>query len=261
MNSFASSTILPLLSRVVLSLVFFTTGYSKLFMVKQYDVHIDVQREEAEDLLDMGVTLRPVAVIPPSQNDSGMLDAGSGRITLIAQEAQLPEVTLPPPKSDGPGEARYPFAFQYYEARVLYEDALLLSESGMEHPRLLAWIAVLIEFGSGIFLLPGICTRIWSMGLVVTMMSAFVVISLERNGLGHTSPLLFVRNTDAYLTAVAQLSLLTLSIGLLLTGPGPLSIDAVLRRGRARTGTPARSKTRGRKKGDRKKEHPGSDPG
>lgn len=261
MNSFASSTILPLLSRVVLSLVFFTTGYSKLFTVTEYDLSIEAQRYAAERLQDMGVRLRAVAVIPTAYHDSGMLDAPRSRMTLVSQEEQLPVVTVPPGQSDGSGDARHPLAFQYYEALVLYDTALLLSESGLDHPRLLAWIAALIEFGSGIFLLPGFFTRIWSMGLVMTMMSAFVVISLERNGLGHTSPLLFVRDTVSYITAVAQLSLLTLSIGLLLTGPGPLSIDAVLRRGRARAGTPARSTTRVRKKGDRKKEHSGSDPG
>ena len=107
------------------------------------------------------------------------------------------------------------------EARRVYGLATMLSAKEVPYPVASAWIAAITELVGGGLLLVGLLSRIWALGLAVTMGMAFALTSCTV--LAATGP--FDLALPDYLRAVSQLALGTLALMVLLTGPGAIAID------------------------------------
>ena len=93
-----------------------------------------------------------------------------------------------------------------------------------------AWLAALTEFVGGLLILIGFLSRVWGLGLAITMGMAFYLTTMKSYGfiLDEPNPLVFTQNTPHAQGLAAQLGLFVLAFGLFLTGPGPLSLDRLL---------------------------------
>jgi len=264
-SSAAGTAIVPTLSRLVLAAAFTFVGYNKVFTESTFDGQqaaildsVGAEIQPAGDTSaradDAATTVTPVRFSPASmQEDPGQsveeaaedvgqeleeaardaADAGEEVMAEIEEAAgdaaaEIEDATpatadgmLPPPLE---GE---------YTAKSLHKITLMLYHSdlysaAMPSPVTMAWIAGLTELIGGALVLIGFLTRLWGLALAGTMVVAFMLTSMEMNGIFQTAPWEWVTSVGQFNTAVAQLSLFVLAFGLVLTGAGPLSIDRLL---------------------------------
>ena len=97
----------------------------------------------------------------------------------------------------------------------------MLQSEGVPRPLMSAWIASVVELVGGVFLLLGLLSRIWALGLAFAMGVAFALTSWPT--LMEVGP--FGLELVPFNRAAAQIGLGTLAIGLLLSGPGAVAID------------------------------------
>lgn len=250
-KQFAGTALMPLLARLVLAAAFATVGFNKIFTFTTID-----DANQLQSLRDLGVGLTPVADgETPSDPDAAdaATAAGSGHVRLAsfqpaggAEPGPEPGAAAAPEGSDldaatAGSDEPLPAAAS---VRSLHRITLMLDAAASgDQPRLpafageyaawLAWIAALTEFLGGVMLLLGMLSRIWGLGLAIAMMTAFWLTTvpafagLEATG-AVSSTLAFAASLTDYNRAVAQVALFVLAFGLVLTGPGPLSVDAIL---------------------------------
>lgn len=89
----------------------------------------------------------------------------------------------------------------------------MLAKMGMEPSQILAWVLSITEFGGGLCVLLGFLTRFWAAGLVIDMAVAVFKVHLA-NG--------FFASRNGF---ELPLALGVMALVVLLTGPGPVSID------------------------------------
>ena len=78
-------------------------------------------------------------------------------------------------------------------------------------------------------ILVGLFSRVWGLGLAITMCTAFYVTSLPALlGVGNLFTGLFNLPMDAFNGMFTQLGLFVLAFGVFLTGAGPISLDRAL---------------------------------
>ena len=118
-----------------------------------------------------------------------------------------------------------------YEVRRLYTLIQVMEPYGFGGwSKWLAWTAALTELLGGVMMLLGIFTRIGALGLAIVMAVGFHAVSIRLNGMLSISPFLWHQHPQM-LTMTAQACLFMLATGLVLTGPGPVSIDRLIRSG------------------------------
>jgi putative oxidoreductase len=105
---------------------------------------------------------------------------------------------------------------------------LMCSEAGWPKPKYAAWLVALTEFVGGALLLVGFLSRVWGLGLAITMGCAFYLVAIGQLSVHASNPFLFAENIGSYQTVVTQLGLFVLAFGILLTGAGPVSLDRLL---------------------------------
>ncbi|MFK7961703.1 MAG: DoxX family membrane protein [Phycisphaerales bacterium] len=130
--------------------------------------------------------------------------------------------------ADSGAVAAEPLPEGAYTARALHKITLLCEANKIPAPTIMAWVAGVTEFIGGIALLVGLLTRFWSMGLMIAMGTAFYLVSMQINGIHLTNPFTFAETIGQYNAAAAQLALGILALGLVLTGPGPISLDRLV---------------------------------
>lgn len=89
----------------------------------------------------------------------------------------------------------------------------MLAKMGVEPSQILAWVLSITEFGGGLCVLLGFLTRFWAAGLVIDMSVAVFKVHLA-NG--------FFASRNGF---ELPLALGVMALVVLLTGPGPVSID------------------------------------
>ena len=92
----------------------------------------------------------------------------------------------------------------------------------MHIPAPLAYLASFTEFFGGIFMIFGLLTRLTALGLLISMIVAIFKVHLKAGFFMSTEP--GKSNGFEY-----NLSLAVVSLVLLLTGAGPVSLDSLLR--------------------------------
>lgn len=235
-SAYAGITIVPTLARLVLALAFVTAGYNKLFRWSEFDaaqatrlleIGADVRRvEDRVGLRDPG-QVRPARLIV-RQDDAPGDGAPAAPAADVAVDAEPPAPARTPP---APARTVEPLPEGRYEALALYRVALLCDSKGMPQAFWLSWTAAVTEFVGGAFLLLGLLSRVFGLGLGVAMATAVYLTTLDPYL--ATGPFEVARGADGmrlFNQVFAQLGLGVLAFGVALTGPGPLSLDHMLRR-------------------------------
>jgi len=130
--------------------------------------------------------------------------------------------------SDSAGDA----AGTTYNGRAVLKLTLLLHSKGMPNPVLLSWLAALTEFGGGILILIGLFSRVWGLGLAITMAMAFYLTTMERYFSMGPFDVAAQADHTLYNTVFSQLGLGLAALTVFLVGPGPLSLDRLIFRPR-----------------------------
>jgi uncharacterized membrane protein YphA (DoxX/SURF4 family) len=247
-KQFAGTAVIPTLSRLVLALAFVTQGYNKLTtqatftaeekaILESHGVAVTAQEPEAMALDASGTG--GVRLVSFRQEDPAEPPAGDPAGDPAAdddgdQPVGIPAPAEPPAGDDDAGEAAEPAAVDTgtYTARAMYRITLYCDGAGWPMPKFSAWLAALTELLGGALLLIGFLSRVWGLGLAITMASAFYLVTVGQFGVLSTSPFTFARELGQYNAMVAQLALLVLALGVTLTGPGPLSLDRFIFRSR-----------------------------
>ena len=135
---------------------------------------------------------------------------------------------LPEPPAVDAGQADAPAV----KARRLYRVTLMLDAAGWPQklkPGWMAWAAAGTEVVGGALILVGLFSRVWGLGLAITMGFAFWLTSV-----GAVADYgFFSLPIPEFNRAFAQLGLFVLATGVLLTGAGGVSLDRALFRGGA----------------------------
>jgi uncharacterized membrane protein YphA (DoxX/SURF4 family) len=169
----------------------------------------------------------------PAAGDAGDAgDAGAGGADARAGGGDSTGPTAPLPAA---AEVRSLHGITMMLKRAASGDAPRVPAFVGDYAKWLAWIAALTEFLGGVMILFGMLTRIWGLGLAIAMVTAFWLTTantfagVEASGVLFKT-LAFAQMTQGgeYQTAIAQIALFAMALGLVLTGAGPLSVDAIL---------------------------------
>jgi len=148
----------------------------------------------------------PPGPTPPGPTPPAPIDRGT-----ILDDAAGPPPVLPAPPAGG-------------SAMALHRVTLMVHAEGWPLPVVQGWAAMTVELLGGALLLIGLFSRLWGLGLAVTMGVAFYLTSWPL--LQDTS--LFALAIPDYNRLFAQAGLFALAFGVLLTGPGAVSLDRLL---------------------------------
>ena len=253
-SQYAGTSLVPTLARLVLAAVFIPAGWNKVFK------EADFTAEQATRLRGLGVNVEaaPPKIVayggqwtsvqlasyrtqdaPPADAPTGSLrDPQPPEGDAQTQPSAPAEPATPPDagtSGSGSGAATPPPAPSgplpegTYRAQGLHQVTLMLSENRFPYPVWMARLAAFTELIGGSMLLLGLFSRIWGLGLAIAMGVAFYLVSIKMHDvLGVDPRTLAETNPMAMATASLQLSLFVLAFGVLLTGPGPLSLDRML---------------------------------
>ena len=200
-SKFSATTIVPTLARLVLAVAFIPPGYNKLFTSAEFTP------EQAAILQHYGVSVRMVGVSPnpdTSTDFAPQSDTDRAPLDIVPQ------------------------ADAVYSASAMHGVTLRCHDAGWPFPTYLAALAALTELLGGVLLLAGFLSRIWGLGLAVAMSVAFYLYTVRTLGVLQENLFAFANQINDFNALVAQLGLFALAIGILLTGPGPLSVDRLL---------------------------------
>ena len=247
-SQYAGTVIVPTLSRIVLCAAFFTAGWAKVFTNATYtpaDVEtlkaIGVDVRQTVTLRSDGANVLPAAFHHASSAQDAPAEPAKDEPTQ-GEPAQDQATETPPTAQDTPPEdapdtddtATSPEEVPSdatYEARALYKVGITLHDAGWQYAYYLAWATAILELLGGALLLVGLFSRVWGLGLAITMALAFHIMSLDAF---IEAPFEIAQKLDGgavYHRVYAQLALFVLAFGIFVTGPGPLSLDrAIFRR-------------------------------
>lgn len=250
-SRFAGVSIIPVLARIVLGATFIPVGLHKVVHTKVFEgeaarvlTELQVGEPAASaaanmvDMVDM-VDVRTVALMQeqPAAAEDAPVEAKPASESPVAPP---PDARPMVPAADA--EPAAPAAAPPVSAKAVHGVTVLLVNGGWPmdwKPHWMAWLAGLTELLGGVLILLGLFGRIWGLGLAIAMGFAFYLTSMH----GVVSPGLFkmAAGEDGYAAfnrLTAQSSLFVLAFGVLLTGPGPLSLDRLLFRRRGAKNPP-----------------------
>ncbi len=254
-NNFAGTAIIPTLARIILALAFVTAGSSKIFGSAEFNA------DQAESLRELGIDLKPTAstvafvTLLPQDADPDDPEVIDQKPPIderpFDDELDAATATQPPPADDvdddavekgdddAPGEIIEIPVIETgttYTGGAINHLVLLLNSQEVPRPRLMAWIAALTEFAGGILILIGLFSRVWGLGLAITMGMAFYLTSM-RPYFVDVGPFEAAGSMEygwLVSTVFTQLGLGVLALTVFLVGPGPLSLDRLIFRPRKR---------------------------
>ncbi|MCE2884390.1 MAG: DoxX family protein [Planctomycetaceae bacterium] len=214
----AAANFVPLLARIILFLAFVPIGWHHAMDMGNFGG-------------DAGARLRELGIVSASDT---MPSPFPGRpapdgITLVRSPAPTP---TPGPQDTPPIPIAAADAAGY-QTRALHELTIAFDNLRLPKPHVWAWTVAVFELLGGAFLLIGLFSRIWAGGLLVW---SIALVGLSAATLAQSWGSLWTPTdpNSAFLraTALSQYSLIVLSAGLLLTGPGKWSLDGfIFRRG------------------------------
>jgi uncharacterized membrane protein YphA (DoxX/SURF4 family) len=237
-SRFAGVSIIPVIARLVLAAAFIPAGLHK---IKDQSVF---QGEMARVLTDLGIGEQDVAMAGATVRLVSMQEeTGTGTDTDTDADADADTDADTDAGADagatedgGAAGAGADTPVVPVRARALHGVTALLVMGGWPaewKPHWMAWLAGITELLGGVLLLVGFFSRIWGLGLATAMGFAFWLTSMSNLG----EPGLFTMAAGIegaqdpfamYNRLVGQLGLFVLAFGVLLTGPGPLSVDRLL---------------------------------
>jgi uncharacterized membrane protein YphA (DoxX/SURF4 family) len=234
-SQFSGTAIVPTLSRLVLALAFITIGFDKLTTdaafsaaeaqrLKAVGVDIDTTRASADPVIFPALYPQEEGAAKPPEQE--MAAPPKSEQTAPPGEAPAPEEGKT--KSGEDNVIRLPQG--QYSARTLHIVTLYCEDAGFgKYSPYLAWLSALTEFGGGILILVGFLGRIWGLGLAINMGMAIYLTAW--GPYFDKGPFIVAQGADGFALfnqTFTQLGLGVLALGILLTGPGPLSLDRLV---------------------------------
>lgn len=252
----AAANVVPLLSRVLLAGLMVPMGWTMLTTQATY------RGEDLEWLQKLGVVESPAAelasfralqdgsgaasVPPPANSTAG--DASSDETPppvdgpgLVAPADPQPtevattpsdSIAIEPPAIEGPAVEPIPGELEGVEARRLYGYAVTFAQAGWPQPKLLAWCVAFLMLVGGSLTLLGLITRLWGLLFFAVAGGLFWIESWPI----VAEHWMFGLDDAAFLLIGAQTALAVLSLGLVFSGGGLLSLDHAIFRGRTPRG-------------------------
>jgi uncharacterized membrane protein YphA (DoxX/SURF4 family) len=253
----AAANVVPLLSRVLLAGLMVPMGWTMLTTQATY------QGEDLEWLQELGVIESPAAELAsfrlavaqdgsgsgsdaaavPPPSDSGASGASSDETPPVDGPGSVAPADPPPtqvettssdtiagedPTTEDPAIEPVPGEIESVEARRLYGYAITFAEAGWPQPKLLAWGFSFLMLVGGALTLLGLLTRIWGLLFAAAAGSLFWIESWPI----VAEHWMFGLDDAAFLVIAAQSALAMLSLGLVFSGGGLLSLDHAIFRGR-----------------------------
>ena len=216
----AAANFVPLLARIILFLAFVPIGWHHAMEMGNFG------GDAGARLRELGIVSAADAALTPTltptqtrQTPDGIALARTPAPSPLAQDTPA----IPIAAADAAG----------YQTRALHELTLAFDNLRLPKPHIWAWTVAVFELLGGAFLLIGLFSRIWAGGLLVW---SIALVGLSAATLAQSWGSLWTPTdpNSAFLraTALSQYSLIVLSAGLLLTGPGKWSLDGfIFRRG------------------------------
>ena len=188
----ASLHLVPLVARLVLCAVFVPIGWNKIMTSTTFtgEQAVKIRQLRGEAPVDPAATT----------NDDAKTDDGNEAAPASSESGSTPDSI---------------------QARQVYGLAAMLDGAGVKFPVLAAWVASIVELVGGGLLLVGLFSRIWALGLAIAMGVAFALTSWPT--ISEVGP--FALEISQFNKTAAQLALGGLAFGVLIGGPGAISID------------------------------------
>jgi len=210
----AAANFVPLLARIILFLAFVPIGWHHAMDMGNFGGDAGARLRELGIVADATPTPTPTRRTP-----DGIALARTPTPRQLAQDTP----PIPIAAADAAG----------YQTRALHELTLAFDNLRLPKPHIWAWTVAIFELLGGAFLLVGLFSRIWAGGLLIW---SIALVGLSAGTLAQSWGSLWTPTdpNSAFLraTALSQFSLIVLSAGLLLTGPGKWSLDGfIFRRG------------------------------
>jgi uncharacterized membrane protein YphA (DoxX/SURF4 family) len=246
-GSYAGTAIVPTLSRIVLGVAFLTAGYGKVFQTVEF-VGDDAARLMKLNVLEgpsVSAGHRELVVQPASLvqdgGDKGETTKESGQAAPDDKAAAADSTTPADAGTDHADEtgdkAMAPASDARGQALAMHRVTLRIDRAGWPYPVWLARLVAFTELIGGALLLLGLFGRLWGLAFAIEMAGAFYLTSMD--SYFSTGVFTTARGADGFALfnqVFAQAGLFVLAFGILLTGPGPLSLDRLFF-GRRRTPT------------------------
>jgi putative oxidoreductase len=196
----AAANVVPLLARILLFLAFVPTGWHHAM-------------EQSVFSGDQAIRLRELGIA--STSASAYLDGTQG---VSLQET-------PPLPAEAGGMA--------FQTRSLHELTLVFDGLRLPRPQAWAWTVTVFELIGGSLLVVGLLSRVWAGGIALW---AVALLFLSNASIGASFMAIW-SPTDANSVflrtlALSQLALIVIALGITLTGPGKLSVDGLIFKGR-----------------------------
>lgn len=189
--NFTTSTIMPFLTRMVIAAAMLTSGWVNCFE------QVQIRPAMAESLQSMDIQVLEIEPTPP------VFDEAGATISVESQETR-------------------------FSTRGVNRIVWLLHDYWPElgtWGTVIAWTAAVSQVLAGVLLLIGLFTRLAALVVCVATGMAVFIVSGNIHGMFSMNPFDWPLDSHRFIQLFAGLGLFTLSLGLLLGGPGGLSLD------------------------------------
>jgi uncharacterized membrane protein YphA (DoxX/SURF4 family) len=225
----AGTGLIPLFSRIVLGAGFFFAGWHACFDEVSFTQQ-EIRILEGSPAVPVQVSLQTKA--PPA---AAPLEkpAANPAPAVVNEAASAPEpkpaAAAEAPRPIGPLAGATPSKGGVMRAAA-ERITLQLREGGVgEYAEPLAWAAAVASLVGGALLFVGLLSRLWAFAMAVMLGASFWFASVVAAGMFSTDPFMWTSSQQTFHEMFATLAFFVLAVGILMTGPGVLSIDGVIR--------------------------------
>jgi len=192
--NFATTSFMPLLSRVVIAAAMLTSGWVNCFS------QIQIRDEIASGLQAMEIEVHEIV----NQEDQGDVEVSSEEASTAV-----------------PVQAKHTSLGVNRIVWMVHERWPDLGGWGT----LLAWCAAISQLLAGILLIFGLFTRYAAFAICLATGMAVFLVSIKTHGMFAMNPFDWPLDSHRFIQLFAGLGLFTLSLGLLFGGAGGMSLD------------------------------------
>ena len=234
----AGTGLIPLFSRIVLGAGFFFAGWHACFDEVSFTQQ-EIRILEGSPAVPVQVSLQteaPPAAAPPAAAPAAApveKPAANPAPAVVNEAASAPEpkpaAAAEAPRPIGPLAGATPSKGGVMRAAA-ERITLQLREGGVgEYAEPLAWAAAVASLVGGALLFVGLLSRLWAFAMAVMLGASFWFASVVAAGMFSTDPFMWTSSQQTFHEMFATLAFFVLAVGILMTGPGVLSIDGVIR--------------------------------
>jgi len=201
--NFASSTLMPLLARIVIAAAMLTSGWVNCFG------QVQIRSEIVDGLRSMDIEVHEPSLevaLPTSSKTEG--DAKEPETASTAETVDGAQIT---PTTRG-------------VHRIVWLIHSKWPDLG-GWAKFIAWTAAVAQLIAGVLLLVGLFTRLAALAICIATGMALYLVSANVHGMFTMNPFEWPLDSHRFIQLFAGLGLFTLSLGVFLGGPGGLSID------------------------------------